>query len=85
MSIQTVMCLAVVDKLLFFITPNYKTSSVYISQAWPDYSRLRNSQETLEYCICTSATIVAEPIRLQSGYEECGDDVCGRNLAYLER
>ena len=61
-----------------------KTRETY-SQAWPDYSRLRNSQETLEYCICTSATIVAEPIRLQSGYEECGDDVCGRNLAYLER
>ena len=30
MSIQTVVCLAVVDKLLFFVTPNYQTSSVYI-------------------------------------------------------
>ena len=35
----------------------------------------RNSQETLEHCTCTSATIVAEPIRLQNRYEECSDDV----------
>ena len=34
-----------------------------------------NSQETLEHCTCTSATIVAEPIRLQNRYEECSDDV----------
>ena len=38
----------------------YGTRGV-VSQAWPDFSRLRNSQETLEssiYTLCT-ATIVA--------------------------
>ena len=34
-----------------------------------------NSQETLVPSICISATIVAEPIRLQNRYEECSDDV----------
>ena len=35
----------------------------------------RNSQETLVPSICISATIAAEPIRLQNDYEECSDDV----------
>ena len=27
------------------------------------------------YGTCTSATIFVEPIRLQSGYKECSDDI----------
>ena len=79
--LATSSCLAVTDKgeqllvsLRRRLDPRYLPQG-RIVRAWPDYSRLRNSQETLVSSIGTLCNYSCSPIRLQNSYEECSDDV----------
>ena len=56
-----------------------------LSQAWPDFSHLWNSQGTLAYTTRTLCNYSCRPIRLQNGYEECSDYVCVNDVTTIER